>query len=80
MLWASFYWFKNGISYTMNLVRFAPACFRVPVSEVRPPGSGIRKNADTGIPENRKLACARAMAGRWRAGTRGLTSCYGPGH
>jgi hypothetical protein len=23
MLWASFYWFKNGISYTIKLVRFA---------------------------------------------------------
>ena len=38
MLWASFYWFKNGISYTMNLVRFAPAHFRVPVSGFRNSG------------------------------------------
>jgi len=33
MLWAGFYWFKNGISYTTNL-----AAFRVPVSEFRNSG------------------------------------------
>ncbi len=36
---------------------------RFPISKVRPPGSGIRKNAGTGIPENRKLA-SESVAGR----------------